>query len=145
MPRLSTEFIPNITAEKLLQSINSKHGRVANIYKLMSQADNVLEGYLNFSNSLANGTLSNQELQQIALVVAGFDHCIYCASAHTVLAHKAGISDHEASNNLHGQSTDQRTAVLLKFCRDILDSKGNVTDLSLMEIREQGFTDFSSR
>ena len=76
-------------------------GMTPNIFKIMANSPIVLEGYLTFSATLSKGTLSAQDREQIALTVAGFNHCEYCASAHTALATKAGVSSEETKKNLH--------------------------------------------
>ncbi len=47
---------------------------------------------MNFSQTLGKGFLSDMDREQIALVVAGFNRCQYCASVHTMLARNAGVT-----------------------------------------------------
>lgn len=141
MTRLNTSFTPTDDATKLLDKINSSMGTIPNIFKIMAQAPNVLEGYLNFSTALTKGTLTAQEREQIALTVAGYDKCTYCASAHTALAKKSGVTDAETKINIKGRSDNERTQALLKFCISILETKGNVSDSDLQNVRKAGFTD----
>ena len=141
MSRLTTEFTPEASAAKILDDLKKSIGRVPNIYKIMAHSPAVLTGYTAFSDNLKNGSLNAQDQQHIALVVAGYDKCVYCASAHTLMAHKAGISSEEATNNIHNKSDSSSTSTLLNFCTAILQTKGKVSDQDMAEIRNAGFSD----
>jgi uncharacterized peroxidase-related enzyme len=141
MTRLTTNFSPTAEATKTLDDIKSSMGMVPNIFKIMAQAPNVLEGYLSFNTALSKGSLTAKDREQISLAVAGYDHCTYCASAHTMLAQKAGVNTDETKLNLKAKSTDTRTEALLKFCVSILQNKGNVTESDMQVIRAAEFSD----
>lgn len=141
MSRLPLNFQPEPKAAQALEGIQKSIGMLPNIHKLMAHSPNVLEGYLAFSGSLSKGSLSAQDREQIALAVAGFDRCEYCASAHTLLAKKAGVAEAEAVENLKGHSSDPRTATLIYFCLSMLKNKGFVTDAEMTALRKAGFSD----
>jgi uncharacterized peroxidase-related enzyme len=141
MSRLPLEYNPTEKTTQMLAGIQQAIGMTPNIHKLMGHSQHVLEGYLAFSGALAKGSLSAQDREQIALAVAGFDRCIYCASAHSLLGKKAGLSEQETKNNLKGFSETPRTASLIKFCLFVLENKGNVSDQEMMAIRTAGFSD----
>ena len=141
MSRLPLEYTPTEKTSQALEGIKQAIGMLPNIHKLMGHSQNVLEGYLAFSGALGKGTLSAQDREQIALAVAGFDRCEYCASAHTLLGKKAGLSEQETKNNLKGFSDTPRTESLIKFCLSILEKKGNVSDQEISTIRTAGFSD----
>lgn len=141
MSRLSSNFSKNAQSAQLLNDLQKKLETVPNIFKIMGNSFAVLSGYLAFSNALKQGTLSEADREQIALAVAGFDHCEYCASAHTLFSKKLDISEVEARKNLKGDSDSPRTAALIKFCLSILQNKGSVTDHELEHIRSQDFSD----
>ena len=84
---------------------------------------------------------SDREREQIALAVAGFDRCEYCASAHTFLGKKLGLSEQETQQNLKGSSETPKVDSLIKFCLSILAKKGNVSDQELSAVRAAGFSD----
>ena len=141
MSRLPLEYTPTEKTTQTLDGIKKNIGMLPNIHKLMGHSPNVLEGYLAFSSALGKGTLSAQDREQIALAVAGFDRCEYCASAHTLMGKKAGLSEQETKNNLKGFSDTPRTASLIKFCLSVLETKGNVSDQDMTAIRAVGFSD----
>src|SRR5579872_2495835 len=130
MARLSTNFTPSADATKVLDGLDKQLGMTPNIFKLMAQAPNVLQGYMAFNSALAKGTLSGQEREQIALAVSGFDKCTYCASAHTAIAKKTGLDSQETQLNLKGKSATPKIEALLNFTLAVVQTKGNVTDFT---------------
>jgi uncharacterized peroxidase-related enzyme len=141
MARLSSDFSANEKSSQILGDVKKNMGMVPNIFKILGNSSAVLSGYLAFSGALKQGTLSDQEREQIALAVAGFDHCEYCASAHSAFASKLGISENEAKKNLRGDSDSPRIASLIKFCLAVLQYKGSVSDEEVEHIRSEGFSD----
>lgn len=141
MTRLSTNFIPTPEATKTLDTVKQQLGMVPNVFKIMAQAPEVLNGYMAFNAGLAKGKLSNQEREQIALVVSGFNKCTYCASAHTAISQKFGITNQEAEMNLKGTGSSPEVVALLNFCLEIMKTKGNVSDNDMQRIRSAGYTD----
>lgn len=141
MARLSSDFSKNEQSSQILDDLQQKIETIPNIFKILGNSPAVLSGYVAFSNALKQGTLSEADREQIALVVAGFDQCEYCASAHTFFSKKLDISEVEIKKNLKGDSDAPRTAALIKFCLSILQNKGSVTDHELKHIRSYGFSD----
>lgn len=141
MARLSANTDNNEKSSQILKDIQKASGMVPNIFKILGNSSSVLSGYLAFSGALKQGILSEQEREQIALAVAGFDQCEYCASAHTFFAKKVGLSEAEAKKNLKGHSDAPKTAALIKFCLAILQHKGVVSDAEIEHIRSAGFDD----
>jgi AhpD family alkylhydroperoxidase len=81
--------------------------------------------------------------EQIALAVAGENHCNYCASAHTFLAKRAGVDAAEAALNLDGEASDPRTDAILRFARTVVRSRAGWLESrnALNELRELGVSD----
>lgn len=141
MSNLTSNYTAQEKTTEILDSMKQTIGMVPNIYKLMGHSPNVLEGYLGFTGALAKGSLSAAEREQIALAVAGFNHCQYCASAHTLLAKKAGVAEEETKNNLKGHSDSPRTQSLIQFVLKVLETKGFVSEADLEAIKNAGFSD----
>lgn len=141
MARLSTDLTPSPEATKILDGVQKQLGMTPNVFKLMAQAPNVLQGYIAFNSALGKGTLSAQEREQISLAVSGFNKCTYCASAHTAIAQKTGVTNQETQLNLKGKSDTQKIEVLLNFALAVVQTKGNVTDSDLQNLRAQGYSD----
>lgn len=141
MSNLTSNYTPHEKTTQILESVKQAIGMTPNIYKLMGHSPNVLAGFLGFTEALAKGSLSAQDREQIALVVAGFNQCQYCASAHTLLAQKAGVPVEETRKNLKGQSDSPRTLSLAQFALKVLQSKGFVSEEDFASIKDAGFND----
>lgn len=141
MQRIQPTENPQGKAEDLLNRAEKAAGARLNIFKLMANAPCVLESYLEFSRSLFSGKLSEALRESIALCVAGYNGCDYCASAHTAMGQRAGLSEDELARNLRGQSSDSRTQAALDFCKAILDTHGGISEADLQACRDAGFSD----
>jgi len=130
-------------ATGVVNAVKAKVGRVPNIFSTMAQSPAVLEGFLAFKGALDSGLLTAGVREQIALAVAGENECDYCASAHSFVAHRAGVDTAEAALNLAGSATDPRVAAVIGFALDVVRSRGHLEApaSSLNELRTAGLTD----
>lgn len=146
MPSVHTNIQP-LTIEDAgqagptLEQVRAQIGAVPNIYATMAHSPAALEGFLAFNGKLAQGRLSAATREQIALTVAGANGCDYCASAHTLLAGNAGVSEAEAQRNLGGRASDDRTAAILAFARQVVTQRGRVDASALDTLRGQGLSE----
>lgn len=138
IPKLETATAPGKAAE-LLAAVKKQMGGVPAILQTMAQSPAALAGYLGFAGGLAGGMLSPALREQIALTVAGVNACDYCASAHTALGRRAGLSSEELALNLKGESTDARTSAALAFVGAIVDAQGHIAEADLAEVRAAGY------
>lgn len=128
-------------AADTLKSVQKKIGMVPNIYGSMAHSPAALKALLGFNGAIGKGVLSPALREQIALTIAGENGCDYCASAHTMMAKAAGVSDAEATNNLIAQSDDHRTAAILTFVKQIIVNRGVASDAEVAQLREVGIND----
>ncbi|MGH9938652.1 MAG: carboxymuconolactone decarboxylase family protein [Blastocatellia bacterium] len=113
-------------AKELLDAVKAKLGVTPNMMKTMAQSPAVLEAYLNFSGALGGGQLNALLREQIALIAAEANGCGYCASAHTALGKKAGISEEAILAARQARSTDAKTDAAVKFVRQVIVSRGEI-------------------
>jgi len=128
-------------AEKLLSAAEKKIGRIPNMFLPLAQSPAALEGYLTLSGILSGGELPGALREQIALAVAGFNKCTYCASAHAAIARSLSIDEGELAENLRGRSSDPRAAATLSLARSIVERRGAVDDAGLEQARTAGLSD----
>ena len=126
---------------ELLEAVKKQMGTVPNIFKGFAQSPAALEFYLSQSQALASGDLDPKLREQIALTMAGFNQCDYCAAAHTFLGKKAGVPAVELTDNLRGRSADERTGAALRFVMAVAEARGQVEDDDLRRIREAGYSE----
>ncbi|MBX9697082.1 MAG: carboxymuconolactone decarboxylase family protein [Alphaproteobacteria bacterium] len=139
MSRLPLDYPPTEKTEHLFEGIKKSSGSVINIFKLMGHSPAVLESYLGFSGTLSKGSLAPSEREHIALAVAGFNGCEYCAAAHAFLAKKEAVDEEEAMQNLKGSSATPKIAALIQFCLAVLKQRGKVTDQDFEAILAAGY------
>jgi uncharacterized peroxidase-related enzyme len=138
--RIDETQVPPKTGE-LLATVKRQMGGVPNILGTMAQSAAALSGYLGFAGGLASGRLSAQLREQIALAVAGANHCDYCASVHTAVGGGLGVAADELERNLNGRSDEVRVAGALRFATRIVANRGHVADEDLAAVRRAGFSE----
>jgi len=127
-------------SKQLLEGVQRGLGMVPNLLKTLAQSSSALAGYLSFSQALS-GALTPALREQIALTVAGVNHCNYCASAHTALGAKAGIHAGELAANVRGKSGDQNVEAALRFASAIVEKRGWVSDDDLKDVRAAAYSE----
>jgi uncharacterized peroxidase-related enzyme len=128
-------------AKELLDAVKAKLGIVPNMTRSMAVSPSVLEAYLGFSGALSHGVLPARVREQLALDVGEANHCDYCVSAHSAIGKRAGLTDQDILNSRRGTSADQKTDVLLRFTRTVVEKGGIVEDTDLAAVREAGYGD----
>ena len=68
-----------------LQAVNNMLGAVPNMFRLISNSPQTLEGYLSLNGALGNGSVDAPTRERIALAVAEINGCGYCLAAHNYL------------------------------------------------------------
>ncbi|QDV31483.1 Carboxymuconolactone decarboxylase family protein [Planctopirus ephydatiae] len=143
MPRITALDPQHATGhvKELLEGVGRKLGMVPNMMRTMAQAPAVLEGYLQFSGALGHGQLSAKVREQIALAVAEANGCDYCLAAHTAIGKMVGLSADQLRDSRQGESVDPGTDALLRFARQVVETRGHVNDADVQAVRDAGFGD----
>ncbi len=144
MPRL-TALSPDTATGKtktLFDAVHSKMGVVPNMMRTMGNSPALLEGYLNLSGALGNGTLGAKLGEQLALAISETHGCDYCLAAHSFIADKMVHLDAgtiAASRSL--SPIDAKTDAALLFARQLVDKRGLVSDADVAAIKAAGYTE----
>jgi uncharacterized peroxidase-related enzyme len=128
-------------AKHLLDAVKLKLGLVPNMTKVMANSPSVLEAYLGFNGALAGGLLDPKLREQLALLTAQQNHCDYCLSAHTALGKMAGLSHEQIAASRQGKGGSEKVTAALNFAKRVLDTKGQISESDLANVRAAGFTD----
>lgn len=128
-------------AKELLDAVKGKLGLVPNMTRAMANAPAVLNGYLQLSGALGQGTLPAKTREQIALVVGQANGCDYCLAAHCAIGKMVGLTADQIRDSRHGTAIDPKADALIRFARKVVDSKGRVSDGDLQDVRDAGFDD----
>ena len=127
--------------KRLMDQVRLQLGMVPNIVRTMAVSPAALEGYLALGAALGHGVLSPRLREQIALVVAEQNACGYCLSAHTALGKKLGLSEAELTASRRAQSSSAHDQAALVLARQIVESRGAISDGDLRRARDAGLGD----
>ena len=90
--------------------------------------------------ALAKGLLSKKLAAELALALAGINHCQYCASSHTVLSKLAGLNDAQIVNALEGKVDDSKDSAAISFAKIVIEKRGRIDDDDFKLVKDAGFT-----
>jgi uncharacterized peroxidase-related enzyme len=127
--------------KRLFDDVMAKFGFVPNVFRVLGNAPAALEGFLNFSTILADGTFDAKVREQIALTVAQSNLCCYCLSAHTFIGGKVGLTQKDIAAAIRASAATDKTDAILKLVRSIIVQRGEVKDSDLQRARAAGLTD----
>ena len=126
--RIPQNASPDAKALEILEGAKKSLGLVPNLFSTIAQSSAALAFHARGSAELHKTKLSGALREQLALSTAGFNHCDYCASAHTVMGGMRKLDANELALNLSAKSGDPKTQAALTFSRRVLSERGKVTD-----------------
>jgi uncharacterized peroxidase-related enzyme len=127
--------------KRLFDDVMARFGFVPNVFRVLGNAPVALEGFLNFSTILADGTFDARVREQIALTVAESNLCCYCLSVHTFIGDKIGLTQKDIADAIRATAATGKTDAILKLVRSIIVQRGEVKDSDLQRARAAGLTD----
>jgi uncharacterized peroxidase-related enzyme len=127
--------------KQLFDEVHAMFGAVPNVFRVLGNSPAALEAYLNFSAALALGSFSPKIREQIALAVAETNLCSYCLTAHTFIGGQVGLTGKEIADAGHALAVPPKTDAILKFARNVVVERGEVTDAELQQAYACGLTD----
>lgn len=142
MPRinpLQNDELDSATAETL-SGVAKKLGMVPNLFATLAHAPAALNSYLNYSDNLSKGALTNKQRETIALAVAQYNQCQYCLSAHHLIGKGAGLSEEDIAKARNGQAENALDNAIASFAREVTQTRGVVSNTTFKTFSEQGLT-----
>ena len=128
-------------AQGSLEAVNKLLGSVPNMFRIIANSPQALEGYLGLNAALGKGSLNAQTRERIALAVAEVNGCSYCLAAHSYLgSNLAGLSAAEIEANRRGTSADEKARVAVAFAARVARNRGKVADSDLQVVRNAGYS-----
>ncbi len=108
--------------------------------RTMGNSPAVLNGYLSFSGALGESLIGAKLGELIALTVANANQCEYCNAAHSFIGEKlVGIDVKTLNAAREGNSTDAKTQAALTFARQLVDSRGKVSNSDVETVKNAGY------
>lgn len=111
-----------------LEAINGKLGRVPNLLATLGKSPAAINSYVKQGEAIGTGTLGPKVAESLALAIANFSKCGYCASAHNAIGKMVGVSDEEREFNRNGKSSDPKTQAAINLARAIVGGRGFISD-----------------
>lgn len=125
-----------------LQAVEKQLGTVPNLFRLIANSPEALEGYLALSGALGKGSLPAPTRERIALAVAEVNGCGYCLAAHSYIgANLARLDPAEIAANRRGHSTDAKADAAVRFAVSVVKARGHVSDDDVKAVKLAGYSD----
>jgi uncharacterized peroxidase-related enzyme len=124
-----------------LEGVTRRLGWTPATFLLMALSPSTLSAFVALSGTLSR-TLDTATIEAMGMVVSEGSGCQYCLQSHTLLGSRfGGLDTAELQLNRHGQSGDPKRAAAVRFARAVADTRGQVTDEDLADVRAAGFAD----
>lgn len=121
----------NAKNQAIFDSLESKLGFVPNLYATYANSENGLENYLTFN--AAKTSLSAKEKEVVNLAVSEVNQCLYCLSAHTVIAKMNGFTEDQILELRSGSASfNEKLNALAAVAKNITENRGK-TDAALVD------------
>jgi len=119
-----------------LTAVKSELGALPNLFTTLANSSATLHGFMQFSEALSYGRLSDKQRELIAIAVAEENESNYCLCAHTVSAKDVGLNDTDINQARKGIALQDADAVIVEFALAVVRSRGVVTDDQFAAISE---------
>lgn len=125
-----------------LEAVKKMLGSVPNLFRMVGNSPEALEGYLDLNGALAKGKLDAKTRERIALAVSEINRCNYCLAAHTYLGKNlAKLDNAEITANRNGGSNDAKADAAVRFAAKVAVARGHVGDGDLQVLKNAGYGD----
>ncbi len=128
-------------SKELLKKGKKKYGMLPNLFRYMSGAPAVLEGYFDLSTIFYKTSFSSGEQHLILLASSIVNECAYCTAAHTRAAKANGVPS-SILNSIRKQRKldDTRLQALIEITQKITKTRGHINSDDLSDFYQEGFS-----
>lgn len=123
------------------QKLEKQMGKVINIFQVMANSEQTLDGFLALSDAASKVSLSPKIREEIALVVGQCNMCEYCLSAHSTVGQMIGLKSNEILDARRGESSDPKTKAILHFVKQAVEKRAKVSDQDVADLKKAGVSD----
>jgi len=132
-------------SSKELQAITAllhlEGGGVPNFLRLLGKSPPSMNAFVKAQAALAEGKLTPQQREQIALAVAEINGSGYCLAVHARSARAVGLSEQTIQMSQKAMANDVKTQAMLHFVQAIVLQRGEISDRDFTAMRNTGFSD----
>lgn len=130
------------TNQAIFDSLKKSAGFVPNLFAIFAHSENALGNYLHLQSG--KSTLRAKEREVINLVVSELNKCVYCLSAHTVIAKMNGFTDEQVIHIRRAEIPfDAKLDALAKLVKGIVEERGFVSDALKESFYNAGYNEAS--
>lgn len=128
-------------ARPFLSAVEKKFGFLPNLMKVLAGSPIAIQAYLQLSELFEKSAFTPREQQLILLAVSQENQCGYCVAAHSMIARNmVKVSNDEIEQVKSGNHlSDKKSDALVTFVRQLVKSRGFVSDENLQTFLSQGF------
>lgn len=130
----------NENSKAIFSAIESKVGRLPNLYATMGVSDKLLGGFLTFQETIKSGELTNREYEAVALATSQVNGCEYCLSAHTAIGKMNGFTEDETLQLRTNTIADAKLNALITLASEIVSKKGHPSQEAVNNFFNQGYS-----
>ena len=125
--------------QQVFDKIKGVFGAVPNLYSTLAYSENALEAYINLETSKTS--LTTKDAEAVNLVVSEVNHCMYCLSAHTMIAKQSGLTEEQTIEIRRGNATfDPRLDTLVKLTKQLSETRHAENETLLDAFFDAGYT-----
>ena len=142
VPLLTLETAPQ-AAKPLLENALKTSGFIPNLLAVLANAPAALETYVTVSGLNAKSELSLADREVVQLIAATTHGCDFCVAGHTAVARNTAKLPEAVIEALRqlGELPDARYETLAAFTREVIATRGDVSDAGFEAFRGAGYTD----
>ncbi|WP_298734165.1 carboxymuconolactone decarboxylase family protein [uncultured Chitinophaga sp.] len=129
----------SVKNQRVFDQVKSVFGAVPNLYSTLAYSQNAADAYFKLETSPSS--LNTRETEAVNLVVSEVNSCLYCLSAHTMIAKKSGFTEAQTLEIRSGSASfDGKLDALVKLTKE-LSEKRHVENYALLDaFFEAGYT-----
>lgn len=124
---------------KIRDDVEEEWGFVPNLVDQLLASPETARLYLEGSEIIAGGVLSEEEQNAVKLAVSSANGCHYCRSAHRAIGKQAGTDPEDLERIDRGElPSDERLAKLVAATRLLMDERGWLDTEQLAKLEGNG-------
>lgn len=135
-------YIEPEDADAFTRKLFKKIGMVPNLYCMMANSPNVFDAFIKMTACLDAAKLDKKTREMVYLLTSQINGCEYCLASHTSTAVEHGVMSREDTLDARrAQSADPKIDAMLKFAKEVVENRGQVSDGIYQTLKDQGYPD----
>lgn len=142
MSRLNVPSADELSAAArgTLDQVGAQFGFVPNMFATLASNPAVLDLVMT-AQTKGNRLLDAKTRHTIALAVSEANGCDYCLALHAAGSRQGGMTTEDVELSKAGSSVDPRRAAVARFAKQVIETRGHVSDADLAAVKGAGYTD----